>query len=136
MEAKKNSKRELTEVLLTSQKVYKPSKKIIKEANVRDYKNVLKKAARNPIKFWEQAAGELEWFKPWDKVFDDSKKPFFKWFIGAQTNLTYNALDRHIKTKVKNKLAILWEDETGRTRKYTYFQLFLSQLKHLPFRSF
>jgi len=124
MEAKKNSKRELTEVLLTSQKVYKPSKKIIKEANVKDYKNVLKKAARNPIKFWEQAAGELEWFKPWDKVFDDSKKPFFKWFVGAQTNLTYNALDRHIKTKIKNKVAILWEDETGRTRKYTYFQLY------------
>lgn len=122
--SRRNNKRELTEVLLTSQKVYKPSKKIIKEANVKDYENVLKKAARNPIKFWEQAAGELEWFKPWDKVFDDSKKPFFKWFVGGKTNLTYNALDRHIKTKVKNKLAILWEDETGRTRRYTYLQLY------------
>jgi len=118
------NKRELTEVLLSSQKVYKPSKKVAKEANVKDYEATLKKAARDPIKFWEEAAGELEWFKPWDKVFDDSKKPFFKWFVGAKCNLAYNTLDRHIKTKTRNKIAILWEDEIGRTKKYTYLQLY------------
>ena len=121
---KQSNKRELTEVLSSSQKIYKPSKKIIKEAIVKDYNAALKKAARNPEKFWAEAAQDLEWFKPWDKIFDDSKKPFFKWFVGAKCNLTHNALDRHIGTKIQRKTAILWEDETGRTRKYTYLQLY------------
>ncbi|MCK4554443.1 hypothetical protein KAU19_05820, partial [Candidatus Parcubacteria bacterium] len=60
---KKSNKRELTEVLSSSQKIYKPSKKIIKEASVKDYNAALKKAARNPEKFWAEAAQDLEWFK-------------------------------------------------------------------------
>ena len=125
---KKSNKRELTEVLLSSQKKYKPSKKVLAEANVKDYKATLAKAAKNPQKFWAEAAQDLDWFKPWDKVFDDSKKPFFKWFVGAKCNLTYNALDRHIGTKIQRKTAIFWEDETGRTRKYTYLQDFYQQI--------
>ena len=121
---KKSSTRELIDVLTTNQKLYKPSKRIIKEAIIKDYKGILKKARLKPLKFWEEAARELEWFKPWKKVFVASGAPFFKWFVGGQTNLAYNALDRHIKTKIKNKTAILWEDETGRTKKYTYWQLY------------
>jgi len=120
----KINKRELTEVLLSSQKIYKPSKKVIKQANVKDWPGVLKKAARDPVKFWEEAAYDLSWFKPWDKVFDDSQKPFFKWFVGAKCNLAYNALDRHIGTKIEKKTALLWEEESGRNRKYTYLQLY------------
>jgi acetyl-CoA synthetase len=121
---RKKHDRELTEVLLKFQKKYKPSKKILKEAIIKNYELALKKVARNPIKFWEQAAADLIWFKKWEKVFDDSQKPFFKWFVGGKCNLAYNALDRHIETKTRNKTAILWEDETGRTRKYTYLQLY------------
>ncbi len=85
----------------------------------------MKKAGQNPLKFWEEAAEELHWFKKWDKVFDDSKKPFYKWFVGGKCNLAYNALDRHIeKGKIINKAAILWEDETGRTRRFTYLELY------------
>ncbi len=120
----KKSSRELTEVLLASKKVYKPSKKIIKQANIKNYKATLGKAAKNPVKFWAEAAHDLVWFKPWDKVFDASKKPFYKWFVGGKCNLAYNALDRHIGTRIQNKTAIIWEDETGRTRKYTYLQLY------------
>jgi len=118
------NKREFTDVLLTSQKKYKPSKKLIKVANVKNYEATLRKAVRNPEKFWAEAAQDLEWFKPWKKVFDNSKRPFFKWFVDARTNLAYNALDRHIGTKIENKIAILWEDETGQTRKYTYKELY------------
>ena len=121
---KQTNKRELTDVLACSQKVYKPLKKLIKQANVQDYEKTLKSAAKNPEKFWEEAARELKWFKPWDKILDKSKKPFFKWFTGAKINLAYNALDRHIETETKDKIAILWEDETGRTREYTYLQLY------------
>lgn len=118
------NKAETTEVLLSSTKIYKPSRKILKQALVKNYDAVLKKANRNPEKFWTEAAKELKWFKPWDKVFDNSKRPFFKWFINGKCNLAYNALDRHMQTDVKNKIAILWEDETGRTRKYTYQELY------------
>ena len=62
----------LTEVLLSNQKKFKPSKKVIQNANVKNYEAELKRAAKNPIKFWEEAAGELRWFKKWDKIFDDS----------------------------------------------------------------
>jgi len=68
----------------------------------------------------------LSWFKKWTKVFDDKEKPFFKWFTGAKCNLAYNALDRHIENnpKMHKKLAIIWEEETGRTRKFTYLELY------------
>ncbi len=121
---KEKSGRELTEVLFTSKKLYRPSKKIKNQANVKNYGVILKQAAKNPQKFWAEAAKDLDWFKPWDKVFDASKKPFFKWFVGAKCNLTYNALDRHIGTKIEKKTAILWEDEVGRTKKYTYLELY------------
>ncbi len=124
MKNKKNSKRELLDILTTSQKIYKPTKRLLKEVLVKDYKKTCQQATKNPIKFWEEAARELDWFKPWSKVFDKSQAPFFKWFIGGETNLTHNALDRHIGTKIENKVAILWEDETGRTRKYTYLELY------------
>ncbi len=121
---KKQSQRELTEVLLSSAKLYKPSKKIIAQANVKDYEAALKKAARDPEKFWAEAALDLHWFKPWTKILDKSKKPFYKWFTGAKCNLAYNALDRHIGTDIEKKTAIIWEDETGKTRKYTYLELY------------
>ena len=68
----------------------------------------------------------MSWFKKWTKVFDDKEKPFFKWFTGAKCNLAYNALDRHIENnpKMHKKLAIIWEEETGRTRKFTYLELY------------
>ncbi len=116
--------RDLTDVLLTSQKKYYPSRKILKQAIVKDYEKILKEAVSDPIKFWEEAARDVEWFREWDKTFDGSNKPFFKWFVGGKTNLAYNALDRHIKTRTKNKTAIIWEDETGRTRKYKYIEVY------------
>lgn len=122
--AKKQSQRDLTEVLLSSQKIYKPSKQIIKDANIKDYEKVLKEAAKDPEKFWAEASLDLCWFKPWTQIIDKSKKPFYKWFVGGKCNLAHNALDRHIGTEVEKKTAILWEDETGRTRQYTYLELY------------
>jgi acetyl-coenzyme A synthetase (EC 6.2.1.1) len=56
-------------------------------------------------------AKELEWFKPWEKVLDDSRPPFYKWFVGGELNLSYLAVDRHAKSWRKNKAAIVWEGE-------------------------
>ena len=49
----------------------------------------------DPEGFWADAAGEIDWIKPWDKVLDDSRAPFYRWFAGAECNTCYNALDRH-----------------------------------------
>lgn len=119
----KKNLRDLTDVFTKAKEVYKPSRKILKEAIVKDYDKVSREAIKDPIKFWEEAASELTWFKPWEKVFEPKDKPFYKWFVGGKTNLAYNALDRHIG-KLDNKLAIIWEDETGRERKYTYLELY------------
>ncbi|MBU4360262.1 acetate--CoA ligase [Patescibacteria group bacterium] len=110
---------------MQTSEIYKPSKKTLAELpkEIRNYKKTLAKANKNPLKFWEQAAEELDWYKKWDKVLDDSKKPFYKWFTGAKTNIVLNALDRHIGTEVENKIAIISEQEIGKKRTLTYKQL-------------
>ena len=60
------------------------------------YRALYKKSVQDPEAFWAEAAGKLHWFKKWDTVLDDSDAPFFKWFVGSRTNLSYNCLDRHI----------------------------------------
>ncbi len=115
---------ETTEVLLSADKIYYPSKEILDKALVKNYDAIIKAAAENPEKFWEDAARDISWTHAWSKVLDKDNKPFYKWFVGAKTNLAYNAVDRHIEAGKGAKTAILWEDETGRTRKYTYLELF------------
>ncbi len=122
---KHKTKRELTEVLIRDAKKYEPSKKTMELARVKEYNKVLKKAEKDPVAYWEEAAHDLVWFKPWTKTLDKSKKPFYKWYTGGKTNLAYNALDRHIGTVIEDKLAIIWEDETGRERKYTYKEMYV-----------
>jgi len=77
----------------------------------------------NPQGFWDEKAEAIDWFKKWDKVLDDSNKPFYKWFKGGILNISYNTLDRHIKTR-KDKIAYIWEGEMGEIKTYTYYQLY------------
>jgi len=99
--------------------------------DVKSYWQFHAKSLENFEEFWASVAKELEWFKPWDKVLDASNPPFYKWFVGGRLNLSYLAVDRHVKTWRKNKLAIEWEGEpvddagypTDR-RKLTYYDLF------------
>jgi len=124
MDTKNQESEELTEVLLKEEKIYTPSAEIVKVANVKDYETVVKKALADPESFWQEAAGELEWFKKWDQVLDQSKSPFFSWFKGGKCNIVQNALDRHQNTATKNKIAILAENEKGEKREITYAELY------------
>jgi acetyl-CoA synthetase len=74
-----------------------------------------------PQEFWADMANRLEWFSPWEKVLDDSNKPFYKWFSGAQFNIVHNAIDRHLKTWRRNKQALIWEGEDGARRNFSFF---------------
>lgn len=106
-----------------SGEVYYPSDDVIQKANVKDW-NELSEAAEDDYEgFWEKLADELHWFEKWDKVLDDSGKPFYKWFTGGKTNIAYNCLDVHVKTHRRNKLALIWEGEDGEVRTFSYYNL-------------
>lgn len=102
---------------------YHPSPEIVKNAHVPDYDATYAKAMQDTEAFWAERAAELEWFAPWEKVLDDSDAPFYKWFVGGKTNIVHNAVDRHLKTTRKNKLAIIWEGEDGSKRTFSYWAL-------------
>ena len=88
-------------------------------------KKMLERALEDTESFWAEAAHELHWFKPWDRVFE-WKYPDFKWFVGGLTNISYNAVDYHVLHKGRGeKASIIWESgETGESRTLTYRQLF------------
>jgi acetyl-CoA synthetase len=87
------------------------------------YRAMYEKSIHEPEAFWAEAAEDLHWFKKWDTVLDASQAPFYKWFDGARTNLSYNCLDRHIDEGRGDKIAIHWEGEPGDTRDISYAQL-------------
>ena len=103
---------------------YHPSDDIVKNANVPDYDAVYQEAKDDLEAFWTKRAETLEWYQKWDKVVDRDNAPFYKWFVGGKTNLVLNALDRHVKTWRKNKLAFIWEGENGDKVTMSYWRLY------------
>ncbi len=107
---------------LTGDVIY-PAEDILRNARVKKWEDLSAKGERNLQEFWANEASELHWFNRWEKVLDDTNKPFFKWFVGGKTNISYNCLDRHTGTARRNKLALLWEGEQGEFRSFSYFAL-------------
>lgn len=114
-----------TEALMAENRVLKPSSEMVNKANLsaEQYETAIRRGETDPEGYWAEAAEELEWFAPWDKVLDDSNKPFFKWFVNGKCNIVHNALDRHLNTENRDKPAIIWEGERGDTEKLTYYEL-------------
>ena len=75
-----------------------------------------------PEEFWARAADELPWFRKWDNVFERDD-PSFRWFIGAQTNLAYNCLDHHVASGRGDSTALIYVNELGERREFTYREL-------------
>ena len=88
-----------------------------------------REAAADPEGFWARAAHQLPWFRPWDRVLEWDP-PTFRWFLGAQTNLSYNCLDRHVAAGRGGHTALIALNERGERREYTYAQL-LDAVTHL-----
>ncbi len=104
--------------------LYSPAQEIVDAAHVPDYDALREEADRDPVAFWEARARELlDWYQPWEKALDDSRAPFFQWFVGGKTNVVLNALDRHQMNATRNKLALVWEGEDGSLKTYSYFAL-------------
>ncbi len=78
----------------------------------------------DPQAFWAKAAEEIDWYKKWDAVLDDSNPPFYRWFPGAEVNTCYNAIDRHVERGRADQLAVIYDSPvTNTVRKYTYREL-------------
>ena len=99
-----------------------PKSETVANSFIKDYEKFYKESIKNPEAFWENIAKELSWFKPWDKVLD-WKYPYAKWFVGGQTNIVYNALDRWMNTDAKNKTALIWVAQDQTERRFTYGEL-------------
>src|SRR5262249_29908590 len=110
------------EQLLHTEMEFQPPKFLMEQARLPDYAAEYKRSVESPDAFWDTVGKELEWFRPWKKVFD-WKYPTFEWFQGAKCNITHNALDRQVKAGRRNKVAYIWAGEDGTERQITYGQL-------------
>lgn len=88
------------------------------------YNLAYERSLQDPEGFWSEAAQEIDWYKPWDKVLDDSNKPFYRWFAGAECNTCYNAIDRHVERGRGDQAALIYDSAvTGVIKTYTYSEL-------------
>src|SRR5947207_4009722 len=114
------------ETVLQEKRVFPPSADFVKQANISGmdaYRKLVAEAERDFEGFWARFAREnLLWSKPFTKVLDESKAPFFRWFHDGELNASYNCLDRHLKT-IGDKIAIIFEADDGKVTRITYRQL-------------
>ncbi|EAH5878892.1 acetate--CoA ligase [Campylobacter upsaliensis] len=105
----------------------KPNKEFAKKArikNICEYYELYEEASENFENFWGKMALEkIDWFSPFSRVLNEDNPPFYKWFEGGTLNVSYQCLDRHMKTR-RNKAAIVFEGEMGDYEVYTYRRLF------------
>ncbi len=88
------------------------------------YPDVYRRAAADPEGFWAAAAESLTWTTRWDRVRDDSRAPFHRWFAGGELNTCYNALDHHIARGRGKQLALIYDSPvTDTVRRYTFTEL-------------
>jgi propionyl-CoA synthetase len=86
---------------------------------------VYDRSLSDPEGFWAEAAEDVHWYKKWDRVLDDDKPPFYRWFVGAETNTCYNAVDRHVEAGHGDRVAFIHDSPItgGGQRKITYAEL-------------
>ena len=88
------------------------------------YDDVYARSINDPEGFWAEAAEDVHWYKTWDKVLDDTNKPFYRWFTGAEVNTCYNALDVHVENGRGDQPALIYDSPVTDTKKtLTYREL-------------
>ncbi|MDT8282854.1 MAG: AMP-binding protein, partial [Gammaproteobacteria bacterium] len=110
---------------LTETRLFKPSAEFTAKARLKanDLAALHQQAKDDHEGFWANQARQLiDWHSPFSKTLDDSQAPHFKWFTDGAMNVSYNCIDRHLKTQA-DKTAIIFEGEPGDTRHISYQQL-------------
>jgi len=87
------------------------------------YKDFHRRSISDPEGFWGEQAGLIDWHKPFGKVLDYSRPPFARWFVGGETNLCHNAVDRHLKDRPDQNALIFISTETDVETTYSFRQL-------------
>jgi propionyl-CoA synthetase len=88
------------------------------------YHDVYARWRAAPEDFWAEAAEAVHWYRRWDAVLDESRKPFYRWFPGAQVNSCYNALDRHVENGRAEQVALIYDSAmTSTVRRFTFREL-------------
>ncbi len=88
-----------------------------------NYQDFYQASIQDPANFWDQQAKLIDWHKPYTQVLDYSKPPFTKWFIGGETNLCYNAIDRWLETQSDKAALIAISTETNSEKTYSFAEL-------------
>ncbi|WP_197525168.1 acetate--CoA ligase [Symbiobacterium thermophilum] len=100
-----------------------PPPELARSAHVTDYEAYYEAVMADPAAYWGRVAREeVHWFRPFDRVVEGDG-PDARWFLGGQTNICYNAVDRHADDERRNKAALIWLSEDGRERVFTYAML-------------
>jgi acetyl-CoA synthetase len=132
------------ESVLNEKRLFSPPADFVKNANVSGmaaYQAMCEEAEADYAGFWARLARDhVLWHKPFQHALDESNAPFFRWFHDGELNVSFNCLDRHLKTQ-PNKIAIIFEADDGSVSKITYRQLhqrvcqFANGLKSLGIRT-
>ena len=114
------------DTVMHEERVFPPSKEFAARAEIgsmEQYRQLWDRAQAAPEAFWDGLAKqELHWFQSYDQVLQWNE-PFASWFVGGQTNASYNCLDVHLETDRADKTALIWEGEPGDQRTLTYREL-------------
>ena len=120
------------DVLLKEKRIFRPSEEFTEQTNVKKWMDEhgienydeLSEKAKDLEWFWGEVAKDVvEWYKPPGKVLE-WKEPYAKWFLDAKHNIVHDALDKHVESYRKNKVAYIFEGEPGGVRKLTYRDLY------------
>ena len=88
------------------------------------FEKLYRKSLEDPEGFWAEIAEDVHWYKKWDKVFDNSRQPFYQWFKGGVVNTCYNALDLHVANGRADQPALLYDSPvTDTIKSFTYREL-------------
>src|SRR4030043_1488179 len=119
--------------MMEEKRIFYPPKELSQKAYIKsldEYKKIYQRSIDDPSGFWGEMAEQLDWFKKWDKVLvENFKEAKHEWFTGGKLNVSYNCLDRHLKTWRKNKAALIWEGDIGDTKTITYQELHRKECK-------
>ncbi|MFP4672744.1 MAG: propionyl-CoA synthetase, partial [Desulfohalobiaceae bacterium] len=92
------------------------------------YEQAYHRSINEPDSFWAELAEDCHWFKKWDKVLDDSRHPFYRWFSGGELNTCYNAVDLHVQNGRGDQVALIYDSPVTDTLKYYTYSDLLSQV--------
>jgi propionyl-CoA synthetase len=88
------------------------------------FEEVYRRSLEKPEEFWREAAAAIDWAAPWQRVLDDSRAPFYRWFTGGKLNTCHNALDRHVERGRGDQLALIYDSPVTDTQaSFTYREL-------------